>query len=104
MFFAISIQRLVGWIDVFFQAEDGIRDLTVTGVQTCALPISRFQISSLHRNLKSGELGYEDEKFSYVIAAKEEVAKATARIIRHPLIGKGHIKLEIGRASCRERV
>src|SRR5256886_8993084 len=26
----------------FFQAEDGIRDLTVTGVQTCALPISTF--------------------------------------------------------------
>src|SRR5205085_6409514 len=25
--------------DLFFQAEDGIRDLTVTGVQTCALPI-----------------------------------------------------------------
>src|SRR5688572_32426988 len=24
----------------FFQAEDGIRDLTATGVQTCALPIS----------------------------------------------------------------
>src|SRR2546430_7385650 len=29
----------------FFQAEDGIRDLTVTGVQTCALPISpRLQL------------------------------------------------------------
>src|SRR5256886_9223078 len=26
----------------FFQAEDGIRDLTVTGVQTCALPISLY--------------------------------------------------------------
>src|SRR5690606_40483961 len=26
----------------FFQAEDGIRDFHVTGVQTCALPISRF--------------------------------------------------------------
>src|SRR2546430_588352 len=26
----------------FFQAEDGIRDLTVTGVQTCALPILNF--------------------------------------------------------------
>src|SRR5204862_4943792 len=26
----------------FFQAEDGIRDLYVTGVQTCALPISVF--------------------------------------------------------------
>src|SRR5438128_9447432 len=26
----------------FFQAEDGIRDATVTGVQTCALPIYRY--------------------------------------------------------------
>src|SRR5205809_3976298 len=26
----------------FFQAEDGIRDVAVTGVQTCALPISIF--------------------------------------------------------------
>src|SRR5207245_5781210 len=26
-------------VDFFFQAEDGIRDATVTGVQTCALPI-----------------------------------------------------------------
>src|SRR2546421_12629994 len=28
----------------FFQAEDGIRDLIVTGVQTCALPISRLAV------------------------------------------------------------
>src|SRR5688572_30911331 len=28
----------------FFQAEDGIRDLTVTGVQTCALPICLVEI------------------------------------------------------------
>src|SRR5207244_7500125 len=28
----------------FFQAEDGIRDDLVTGVQTCALPISNFQM------------------------------------------------------------
>src|SRR5206468_8736617 len=28
----------------FFQAEDGIRDLIVTGVQTCALPISIFSV------------------------------------------------------------
>src|SRR2546430_4998291 len=38
-------ERLIGMDDTvtvilfFFQAEDGIRDLTVTGVQTCALPI-----------------------------------------------------------------
>src|SRR2546430_16470534 len=30
----------------FFQAEDGIRDLTVTGVQTCALPISGSRASN----------------------------------------------------------
>src|SRR5205823_9135098 len=28
------------WLVCFFQAEDGIRDKLVTGVQTCALPIS----------------------------------------------------------------
>src|SRR5207245_8109961 len=28
-----------GYLNFFFQAEDGIRDATVTGVQTCALPI-----------------------------------------------------------------
>src|SRR2546422_5953528 len=37
---------LYGWIALFvlfffFQAEDGIRDVAVTGVQTCALPICR---------------------------------------------------------------
>src|SRR3972149_11604598 len=35
----------------FFQAEDGIRDLTVTGVQTCALPILQtLAISGTTRN------------------------------------------------------
>src|SRR2546427_12637074 len=36
------MSEVVGIVYVFFffQAEDGIRDLTVTGVQTCALPIS----------------------------------------------------------------
>src|SRR5215213_10876327 len=29
------------WFFFFFQAEDGIRDWSVTGVQTCALPISQ---------------------------------------------------------------
>src|SRR2546425_9956709 len=35
------------WIVFFFQAEDGIRDKLVTGVQTCALPISPAGISKL---------------------------------------------------------
>src|SRR2546430_6171353 len=36
---SITFTRNEIHIDFFFQAEDGIRDLTVTGVQTCALPI-----------------------------------------------------------------
>src|SRR2546430_3849131 len=34
-----KILCVVSFFFFFFQAEDGIRDLTVTGVQTCALPI-----------------------------------------------------------------
>src|SRR2546430_7365328 len=37
---ALSHQQVLYVYVFFFQAEDGIRDLTVTGVQTCALPIS----------------------------------------------------------------
>src|SRR2546430_8797155 len=36
----LVIILLLHFLIFFFQAEDGIRDLTVTGVQTCALPIS----------------------------------------------------------------
>src|SRR5207302_8050582 len=35
----------------FFQAEDGIRDFHVTGVQTCALPISRRRRQMLQYNI-----------------------------------------------------
>src|SRR5690606_39714256 len=37
----------VGLVHFFFQAEDGIRDFHVTGVQTCALPIYRCRTLSL---------------------------------------------------------
>ena len=41
----------------FFQAEDGIRDTSVTGVQTCALPISvRFQKVVLHHVKRLAEI------------------------------------------------
>src|SRR5437762_4753609 len=37
----------------FFQAEDGIRDTSVTGVQTCALPISTENLIRLNFSLKN---------------------------------------------------
>src|SRR5256886_11453131 len=42
----------------FFQAEDGIRDLTVTGVQTCALPIWRWMFGV---GCSSGFMGRQGE-------------------------------------------
>ena len=36
-------------IVLFFQAEDGIRDTSVTGVQTCALPISELEIGDIKK-------------------------------------------------------
>src|SRR5688572_31922446 len=39
--FRVDTRRFVFLFFFFFQAEDGIRDLTVTGVKTCALPIFR---------------------------------------------------------------
>src|SRR2546429_4536731 len=38
----------------FFQAEDGIRDVAVTGVQTCALPISIYAASAEIPTLNTG--------------------------------------------------
>src|SRR3712207_4417754 len=41
MLVTVSVRTYRNILCVFFQAEDGIRDIGVTGVQTCALPISR---------------------------------------------------------------
>src|SRR3712207_7161451 len=41
-----GVSRLFMLKHFFFQAEDGIRDIGVTGVQTCALPISVLPLTS----------------------------------------------------------
>src|SRR2546430_11905426 len=56
----------------FFQAEDGIRDLTVTGVQTCALPIS----NELTLDTAKMKLIAEPERvLAHVVALKVEEEK-----------------------------
>src|SRR5207247_3989707 len=42
--------RVYARISFFFQAEDGIRDPLVTGVQTCALPISLRLLPARHQH------------------------------------------------------
>jgi ribosomal protein RSM22 (predicted rRNA methylase) len=53
----------------------------------------RVERSAAHRRLKGADLGYEDEKFSYVVAAKDAATSAAARIVRHPLHHGGHTQL-----------
>src|SRR6266436_9483194 len=50
MFFFVIVRRCLFFF-FFFQAEDGIRDVAVTGVQTCALPIYRNEqeLAARHR-------------------------------------------------------
>src|SRR5919112_2953249 len=49
----MTVQLLI-FVFFFFQAEDGIRDIGVTGVQTCALPIcSRHSKSNYLRELRA---------------------------------------------------
>ncbi|MFC5724020.1 small ribosomal subunit Rsm22 family protein [Streptomyces gamaensis] len=72
---------------------------------------ARVSRSSLHRQVKGGSLAYEDEKFSYVAAVREDVATALpgapARIVRRPQIRKGQVLLELctpGEGLARETV
>jgi len=55
----------------------------------------RVQRSKLHRQLKEGEVPYEDEKFAYLAVTREKCGNAAARILRHPIVAKGRITVEV---------
>ncbi len=59
----------------------------------------RVERSSLHRILKAGERGFEDEKFSYVAAARFAGNPCSARVLRHPQVQAGRISLELCTAN-----
>src|SRR2546430_3139661 len=61
----------------FFQAEDGIRDLTVTGVQTCALPISRHRPQS--ERVASGAACLAHLTDAYCVTGHEDSHRTIAR-------------------------
>src|SRR5437764_8637854 len=96
---------LAGAISVFFfQAEDGIRDTSVTGVQTCALPIwatyteamratcRLFMCTALATLACACGADPPDKELNQAKAALDAAQNA------------GAVTYEIGRASCRERV
>src|SRR5687767_2610365 len=66
------------WSVFFFQAEDGIRDKLVTGVQTCALPIS--QQTKKQRNSENHD--HDGDKAPHG-SGERDVAEARSRQCRH---------------------
>src|SRR2546430_14806231 len=72
----------------FFQAEDGIRDLTVTGVQTCALPISHSFECGADEVLVlplSGSCRVDCEGQRFELAGRENVLSAVSDFAYAPL-------------------
>src|SRR5438034_10006745 len=79
----------------FFQAEDGIRDHCVTGVQTCALPIC----SSARRHQWQTDL--LPLRLGQISSATGAASPMNGRMRRSVLVLMP--SSQIGRASCRER-
>src|SRR5207249_7139723 len=92
------------YIFFFFQAEDGIRDRNVTGVQTCALPISimKFQLLTPRLLAVAGnmDLPQHDE---LLVRLGVSISGRGVMIDDVGFFGVSAAP-QIGRASCRERV
>ncbi|MDE6726435.1 MAG: small ribosomal subunit Rsm22 family protein [Oscillospiraceae bacterium] len=56
---------------------------------------ARAQRSKLHKLLKNADAPYEDEKFCFLAAAKEDCTRCAARVLRRPLIQSGRITLKL---------
>src|SRR5207245_8466417 len=81
---------------VFFQAEDGIRDATVTGVQTCALPIYCLFRNHVGQSFCSGCGVPLNSPMEVASAAKRTTAKAelltnSADALKAPVADKHEI-------------
>src|SRR5207248_4725527 len=94
----------------FFKAEDGIRDRTVTGVQTCALPISDAGDSAFEPvahpctplDLRVADSVHDRSPEGAGVGIRK--AEDMRTIVRGGYRDRIRRWCEIGRASCRERV
>src|SRR5260221_533189 len=90
----------------FFQAEDGIRDHCVTGVQTCALPISSLRVDLGFASLKNcpKSLISSSAVWLSIVTTSSPTTKGNLLVGKAVRSIASIRTLQIGRASCRERV
>jgi ribosomal protein RSM22 (predicted rRNA methylase) len=55
----------------------------------------RLHRTKAHKHAKHGTLGYEDEKFSYLIMSKKELTQQPARILKKPIKKPGHVLIDL---------
>src|SRR2546429_1125995 len=95
---------------LFFKAEDGMRDVAVTGVQTCALPIFVGDSAAVHPDPPERRLGIGGHRLQHIAALERDrferrACEMSARgAAREADDGAARVLIQIGRASCRERV
>src|SRR5260221_7145140 len=99
--YGLTVLPEVGVVFFFFQAEDGIRDHCVTGVQTCALPIYH-DVYRLARNRAVCEELRGRPKPAERSERGRDGGRRPGGFDRTRRRRRG--SAEIGRASCRERV
>lgn len=63
----------------------------------------RVERTREHKQAKGGALGYEDEKYSYLVAARAP-ATHSSRILRHPTVNSGFIQLSLCTAGGLEKI
>ena len=69
----------------------------MAGADWCHFAV-RLDRSRAHRQSKHAALGWEDEKFAYVVAVRDAAllrARAEARVIRRPRKETGHVRLAL---------
>lgn len=70
------------------------RPCPMEGDDWCHFP-QRVARSRIHRQAKAVELGYEDEKLSFISVARQQAPGVLSRVIRRPQVHKGHIRLQL---------
>src|SRR2546429_4904059 len=101
----MKLERCHSWrVCFFFQAEDGIRDVAVTGVQTCALPISTDRFSVAKRYIvRCREPRNANPELPYPQPLRQ-TCRGGYTYQKPRCFFACRFSTEIGRASCRERV
>src|SRR2546426_1948564 len=94
-----------GFFFFFFQAEDGIRDYKVTGVQTCALPISVGDVARHFRKATEASRLVAHGRDDHIGPEPRPIFAHSPALVFQPTLARRHSRSEERRVGkeCRSR-